>query len=378
MDGTTLFCRALLATVFAVSGAAKLRDRTGTLEAVAAFGVPARLVPAVAAALPPAELVVAASLVPHATAPAGSLAALTLLVAFSAAVGLALAQGRRPRCSCFGSIGSSDVSGRTLVRNGVLAVAAVAGVIGPGSVVAAPPGRVAAAVVAGVLAAGLVVAVEAVTGRREVARTEQQSVADVERSLEAGTPGTSPLPAFVLDDLDGTPVSSVEVLRRRLPVMLVFLSATCGACTVVAGTLARWSHLYGDRLQLVAVVPGSTDAERRLLKGRADGMLVLVDAERELRTALDITSTPASVLASGTGLLRGPVARGAPGTRRLLAAALSGEVPDLDGTAELGLPVATIELDTVLGPRPTVTVATVAEPDGEVTLLVDEDAARTH
>ena len=51
-----LVARVLLAAVFAVAGAAKLRDRPGTRQAVVDFGAPERLAGPLAVLLPLAEL----------------------------------------------------------------------------------------------------------------------------------------------------------------------------------------------------------------------------------------------------------------------------------------------------------------------------------
>src|SRR5262249_33556423 len=59
--------RLALAGVFAVAGAAKLADRAGTRDAVAAFGVPERLASPAGLLLPLAELATAVLLLPAAT-----------------------------------------------------------------------------------------------------------------------------------------------------------------------------------------------------------------------------------------------------------------------------------------------------------------------
>ncbi|HUO73942.1 MAG TPA: MauE/DoxX family redox-associated membrane protein, partial [Solirubrobacteraceae bacterium] len=58
----------LLACVFGLAGVAKLLDRAGTRQAVQGFGVPPRVVGAVAVVVPLVELAIAALLVPAATA----------------------------------------------------------------------------------------------------------------------------------------------------------------------------------------------------------------------------------------------------------------------------------------------------------------------
>ena len=84
MDAALLGARIVLAAVFAIAGVAKLLDRPGAREALAGFGLPARLAAPLAVALPVVELSVAAALVPRASAWWGGLGALGLLLAFTA------------------------------------------------------------------------------------------------------------------------------------------------------------------------------------------------------------------------------------------------------------------------------------------------------
>jgi uncharacterized membrane protein YphA (DoxX/SURF4 family) len=59
-----LVARLVLAAVFGAAGAAKVSGRDGTRVTAAAFGVPARLTGPVTLALPAAELLTAAALIP--------------------------------------------------------------------------------------------------------------------------------------------------------------------------------------------------------------------------------------------------------------------------------------------------------------------------
>jgi hypothetical protein len=61
-----------LAAAFGLAAVAKLLDGPGTRRALGAVGVPARLVPAGAIALPLADFALAGSLVPSATARSGA------------------------------------------------------------------------------------------------------------------------------------------------------------------------------------------------------------------------------------------------------------------------------------------------------------------
>src|SRR5688500_5109958 len=107
MGSLLVGARVLLAAVFVIAGVAKLRDRPGTLRALAGFGVPRRLWSAAAIALPLAELGTAVALLPPATARWGGVAALVLLLAFCVGIGYAMMQGRAPDCNCFGQLHSA-------------------------------------------------------------------------------------------------------------------------------------------------------------------------------------------------------------------------------------------------------------------------------
>lgn len=117
----------LLAVVFARAGAAKLARRSQTVSSFVALRLPAahRL----AATVPVAELALAATLV--AFPPVGGVAALVLLVAFTAVLVRAIKSGTTAPCNCFGSTGAEAMSVVDIVRNGMLAVLAVAATLAP-------------------------------------------------------------------------------------------------------------------------------------------------------------------------------------------------------------------------------------------------------
>jgi uncharacterized membrane protein YphA (DoxX/SURF4 family) len=129
-----------LAAVFAWAGAAKVVDRRTTARSFRALGLPG--VALLTTGVPVAELVLAAGLVlaPAAAAPV----ALGLLSAFTVVLGRALHDGVAVGCGCFGTARRGPVSGRDLVRNGVLAAlalpVAVAGGTWPAALAAAVAG----------------------------------------------------------------------------------------------------------------------------------------------------------------------------------------------------------------------------------------------
>jgi uncharacterized membrane protein YphA (DoxX/SURF4 family) len=112
MDVASLAARLVLAMVLAAAGVAKLADRAGARSAVTELGVPPGLASPLALVLPLVELVIAGMLVWDRSAVAGAIAALVLLAAFTAAITLSVARGRRPECHCFGQLSSKPAGGR--------------------------------------------------------------------------------------------------------------------------------------------------------------------------------------------------------------------------------------------------------------------------
>jgi hypothetical protein len=109
-----------LALVFFVAAAGKLRSRSATTLTFRSLGLPAPL----ATAVPAIELALAAGL---ALEPGWSAAvALGVLAAFSTFLTRALRRGVVVPCNCFGSASDAPLSSVDLLRNVVLAAAAIA------------------------------------------------------------------------------------------------------------------------------------------------------------------------------------------------------------------------------------------------------------
>jgi hypothetical protein len=125
-------CCWLVAVVFAVSAVGKLRTaavRAAFRRSVADMAVlPARAVGPVAATVPIAEAVAVVLLVMPQTAALGCVLALALIAAFTAGIVIVLRRGTRAVCLCFGTT-ERPYRPRHLVRNGLLAAAALAGVL---------------------------------------------------------------------------------------------------------------------------------------------------------------------------------------------------------------------------------------------------------
>jgi hypothetical protein len=123
-----LVLRAGLALLFAATALAKLRDLAGFAAAVAGYRLlPERLARAAALGFVAVELVLAAGLCVPALHAFASLGAAALLVVYAAAIAWNLARGRRDiDCGCGGPFGRQTLSEGLVLRNLVLAAAALA------------------------------------------------------------------------------------------------------------------------------------------------------------------------------------------------------------------------------------------------------------
>jgi hypothetical protein len=154
-----LACRVLLGVVFLAALVGKVRSR----RAFAAFAdslrslrlLPGRSIRPVVGAVVLAEAGVPALLIFEATARVGFLVALGLLVAFGVAIGVVLSRRAAGTCRCFGDR-ARNLGRRHLVRAGVLAGAAAAGLASTSGSDSGPGGQAVA------VAAGLVLAVLAI------------------------------------------------------------------------------------------------------------------------------------------------------------------------------------------------------------------------
>ncbi|MGI5128074.1 MauE/DoxX family redox-associated membrane protein [Pseudonocardia sp. CA-107938] len=125
-------CCWLVAVVFAISATGKLRTaavRAAFRRSVAGMAVlPAGVVGPVAAAVPVLEALAAVLLVVPPTAVLGCGLALVLVGAFSTGIVIVLRRGTKAACLCFGTT-ERPYRAAHLVRNGLLAAAALAGAV---------------------------------------------------------------------------------------------------------------------------------------------------------------------------------------------------------------------------------------------------------
>ena len=310
VGSVVLGIRLVLAGVFAVAGVAKLFDRNGSRQALADFGVPAPAVPVAAWLLPLVELATAIALIPPSSARWGALAALVLLLGFVAGIANALRHGKDVDCGCFGKLYSAVAGRATLARNAALAVGA--GIVlwqGPGpSIGDWVSARTAAELVAiAAVAAALVLGVAVVRLWRE-RRDLREDVDELREQLGAlpsGLPVGAVAPAFALSDLHGETRTLESLCARGRPVVLVFISPSCGPCQQMLPELGRWQAALADRLTVAVVSQGTADENRPAAEEHGIANLLL-DQNFEVMPAYRVEATPSAVVVTPDGTIASP------------------------------------------------------------------------
>src|SRR5436853_1448154 len=242
MNMILLAVRLLLVTVFAVAAVAKLMDRRGAERALTGFGLPQATAPLVAWIVPVIELTVAGMLLPAASAWWGGVAALVLLSAFTAAIGINLLRGRAPDCHCFGQLTAEPIGRGTLVRNLLLMTAAVLLVLSPrlavsqsavawlAELTAGERALVAISIIAVALLATVVRLLVRLLNQNErlLAALAESRVPFEDEAEEpvlrkdmalpsSGLPVGAPAAEFQLADLDSQAITLADLLRPNLP-----------------------------------------------------------------------------------------------------------------------------------------------------------------
>ena len=343
MSLVLLLARLLLSLVFFVAGFAKLADLAGSRQALRDFGVPAVFAAPFGVLLPLAELVVATTLLLTVSAWWGAVGALVLMLLFVGGIGYNLARGRHPDCHCFGQVHSAPASWSTLTRNLVLAAIALFAVIfgrtGAGLDLWSWLSRLSlpqrlelfgGVIVLAVLAAALwllwhvlrqqgrlLLRLEEMETRLASAGLAPQASSTPLAGLEVGTPA----PAFSLADVRGETRTLQDLLERSKPVLLLFADPGCGPCAALLPEVGRWQRDYAQKLTLAVISRGSREANQS--KMSAHGLeQVLLQRDREVQAAYQVTGTPSLVLIRPDGTIGSRLAQGADVIRSLVGSAV--------------------------------------------------------
>jgi peroxiredoxin/uncharacterized membrane protein YphA (DoxX/SURF4 family) len=335
LDSLFIIARLLLAAVFVAAALNKLRDRNGSQQALANFGVPAAMTAPIARMLPVVELGIALALVPTVTGWWGALGALAILLLFSAGIIANLARGRRPVCHCFGLLGSKPIGWLALARNAVLA--GVAGLVliqdwltrsplalnrpdelGTNTLVAFIA-VIVAVVVWALTAQGLILVL--LHKRIKVLETRLAAVSASPQPAAAqhgfGLPTGVPAPLFRLSTLTGEKVALADLYNKGKTVMLVFTDPQCQPCKEILPDVGRWQRGHAAQLTIMNVSRGPLDVNRNL--GSKFGLLnVLVQEGEEVTHAYRAFATPSAMLVRPDGVVGSPLALGIEEIRTLI------------------------------------------------------------
>jgi thiol-disulfide isomerase/thioredoxin/uncharacterized membrane protein YphA (DoxX/SURF4 family) len=339
MSTAVLVLRLVLAGVFLTAGIGKLRDLPGSRRAVEDFGVSKRAADSLGVLLPLAEVAVAVALLFRPTAVWGAVGAALLLAAFIVGIARALSRGEQPDCHCFGQIHSAPAGRSTLIRNAVLlsfAVVIVAYGSGPAldDWVGARSAAELAAVGLGILAGAAAAYAWTLRSRNQTLRNDLR----IARKLgvtggQFGLPVGSHAPSFVLEDMRGEPATLAGLLERGKPVLLTFVSPSCGPCAAMLPKLHQWQQSLGERLTIAVLTTGTAEQNVELGEYGLDD--VLLQEEMEVADAYAVNLTPSGVVVSRDGRIASNRAEAEHGIEPLVRLALrhGADIASVEGSA---------------------------------------------
>ena len=314
-----LILRVALALVFIAAAVGKLLDLAGSRRAVVEFGLPERAAATTGTMLPFGELAIAAALILMPSARWGALAALALLLAFTSAIVRAMRRGEAPDCHCFGQLHSEPAGAPSVVRNGLLAAAAIVVLIeAPGRSFASLSGEDIVLTVMSVGAAALAGAaasfwLENRELRKRPARRRQRAV----QGLPVGTPA----PDLTLRDLRGEPVQLHTLIASGTPAVLLHVSPQCGPCRALAPNLTRWPTTLSGALKLIILSSGEFEQNVEFAN-ELELTDLLIAEESSFGDAYHARSTPSAVMIDETGAVAARAVAGQVAIESLIRMAL--------------------------------------------------------
>jgi peroxiredoxin/uncharacterized membrane protein YphA (DoxX/SURF4 family) len=329
MNAILLLLRATLSGVLLLAGYAKLRDRSATAKALAAFGVPERFASILGAALGSCEVAVCVGLLFDAAAWQSAVAAMVLFALFTVAITFQIAKGRRPSCHCFGQLRSAPIGPATIVRNILLLLMASLIVtfrrresthlVDLGQIWFAP-----LMPVCGIVSCGLLALVVGLLMRllrqqdRILARLHNRAPTldqDLPSSLKGGSELRigAPAPTFRLPNLAGALITMDTLVAAGRPLLLVFVDPECGPCAALHDDLNTWTQHVP--LSITLVSRGQRD--RNLAKFGL-GVTVLLQQDFEVAAEYRAIGTPSAIIVNPDGSIGSTIAIGADAIRALV------------------------------------------------------------
>ena len=304
MPTAVLILVVCLAVVLLTSGIAKIRSG-GSASELDALGVPRALQQGwLIAAHPWVEIALGVGLLVTGgwLLVAFALAATALLAFYLVLDTRVMRTGEAATCNCFGSLGESRLTWRTVWRNGVLTslgviatVAAATGFSVPGVVRTTPSALLA-------LAAAAVVAV--VTWLVTSSPSDQDAVTEELAPTPAGEQEDYlrlPTPYVRLATGDGGHVTLRDLASQRAR-LLVFMSTTCHSCVELAAQVRAWVDEF-EMVQVHPVILGTREMAADAFPDLVEA--ALFDPDHSVLQTFSLAGVPAAVLLGTDGLLAG-------------------------------------------------------------------------
>src|SRR4051794_9152021 len=303
------------------------------------FGVPGRFARAAGLLLPLAELVAAVALIFKPTAQWGAALALVLLLGFIAGIANALRKGMAPDCHCFGQIHSAPAGPETLIRNGILAAAALFAVIqGPGPAIDSWfSDRSTAELVAVVLGIGggllALFSLQLWTEVRQLRKDLILSRNQAARSAALAPPGLpvgTEAPEFEVKTLDGDPVTLDDLRAEGRPLLMMFTSPGCGSCAEIFPSVRRWQQTLSERLTIAVLSTRSAKDNQALVDEHGLERLLLQEGG-EVIESYRVRGTPTAVLVDPDGKIASVAAESVFEIEPMVRTVLRGGTADANG-----------------------------------------------
>src|SRR5262249_47694143 len=142
---------------------------------------------------------------------------------------------------------------------------------------------------------------------------EDYAEAPVERPDAAapvhGLPVGAAAPLFSLASIGGEQVTLGDLLARRKPVLLIFVSPNCAPCESVLQSVEAWERNYHKYLTIALLAKGGPkENDERMARYRAKHLLL--QAEFGVAEEYNAKWTPAAVLIRSSGRIASQVSYG--------------------------------------------------------------------
>jgi peroxiredoxin/uncharacterized membrane protein YphA (DoxX/SURF4 family) len=378
MENLLFVLRVLLIAIFGVAGFAKLYDLSGSKKAVEGFGVPGELARPLGVLLPILEIAIALSLVFVQTSWFGAIAAAGLLSIFIAGMSWQWSQGNAPDCHCFGQVHSEPVSPKSIIRNVVFIIPAIALIIAGrenqglnlfdsniNSTSDSPMTIIIGLAVIGLLAAVVYFLKQISEQQVQIMRrieilefTAHDGTKEVEREdvtqPSEGLPIGTPAPIFELPDVNDKVVALSDLIASKKAALFFFVSPTCNPCGALLPEIEEWQTELKDKINFVFISSGEAKANAEKLGGKTLKK-ILLQKDREIAELYGAKWTPTAVLVNSEGRIASQIAAGDGAIRNLIERIKGADdeellfVPPSDYNGSLGYEIPEFELEDIAG-----------------------------